>query len=61
MNDHDTLLAIQQLMDGTAWNSDTLEQIASVMVSAGYRIRDLDDRDREGFESRYDENDNPRW
>ena len=45
MSKIDALLAIQELMDGTEWNSDTLEAIAQVMINAGYRIRDLDDVD----------------
>lgn len=46
MNDHDLLLAIQELLDGTEWNADTLEAIATLMVDSGWRIRDLDDVDR---------------
>jgi hypothetical protein len=42
MTDHDALLAIQELMDGVEWSADTLDGIAKIMVSAGYRIRDLD-------------------
>lgn len=45
--DSDAMLAIQEIMDGTEWNADTLEEIAKVMISAGYRIRDIDDVDRE--------------
>jgi hypothetical protein len=51
MNDHDALLAIQELMDGTEWSADTLEAIARVMVSAGYRIRDLDEVERDDTEA----------
>lgn len=47
MNDHDAMLAIQELLDGTEWSADTLEAIADVMLKAGYRIRDLDEVDRE--------------
>jgi hypothetical protein len=47
MSDHEAMLAIQELMDGTEWNADTLEAIAEIMVRAGYRIRDLEDVDRE--------------
>lgn len=46
MDDHDLLLAIQNRLDGVEWSSDTLEEIAGLMVASGYRIRDLDDRDR---------------
>jgi len=45
MNDHDAMLAIQELMDGVEWNADTLKEIANVLELAGYRVRDLDDRD----------------
>lgn len=45
MNANDALLAIQELMDGVEWTADTHERIAAVMRSAGYRIRDVDDRD----------------
>jgi hypothetical protein len=43
----DLLLAIQELLDGVEWTPDTLASIAQLMVNAGYRIRDLDDVDRE--------------
>lgn len=43
MNPEDALLKIQELMDGVAWSSDTLEGIAEVMVEAGYKIRDLEE------------------
>lgn len=45
MKPEEALLAIQELMDGVEWTPDTLEEIKQVMVAAGYRIRDLDDRD----------------
>src|SRR5690348_14620822 len=45
--DHDLLLAIQEILDGNEWTPDTLENIANLMVAAGYRIRDRDDVDRE--------------
>lgn len=44
--DHDALLAIQDVMDGTAWDADTLETIATILIKAGYSIRDLDNNDR---------------
>jgi hypothetical protein len=47
MTESDLLLAIQELLDGVEWNSDTLERIATLMVASGYRIRDCDDFDRE--------------
>jgi hypothetical protein len=45
MSDHEAMLAIQQELDGTAWTAETLERIAEILQHAGYRIRDLDDRD----------------
>jgi hypothetical protein len=47
MDDHDLLLAIQNRLDGIEWSSDTLEEIAQLMVNSGYRIRDSGDVDRE--------------
>lgn len=46
MTDHDIVLAIQDLMDGAEWSTDTLEDIASILTANGYRIRDIDDVDR---------------
>jgi hypothetical protein len=46
MNDHDLLLAIQELLDGVEWTCETVETIAEMMVESGYRIRDKNDRDR---------------
>ena len=45
MNESDTLLAIQALLDGVGWTPDTLEEIARLLRQAGYRVRDTDDRD----------------
>lgn len=42
------LLAIQEAMDGVEWNSDTMEEVATIMVRAGYRVRDLNDTDVDG-------------
>jgi hypothetical protein len=47
MSDHDAMLAIQECLDGTEWNSNTLEEVAAIMTAAGYKIRDLDDVERE--------------
>lgn len=47
MTDYDAMLAIQDLLDGQVWSPDTLEDIAKIMVNAGYRIRDAEDIDRE--------------
>jgi UDP-N-acetylmuramate-alanine ligase len=44
MIDHEAMLAIQQELDGVAWTAETLERIAEILRQAGYRIRDLDDR-----------------
>lgn len=43
----DALLAIQEILDGTEWDSGTACEVAAVMVAAGYRIRDLDEIDHE--------------
>lgn len=51
MNDHEAMLAIQQQLDGVEWSSQTTENIAAIMTQAGYRIRDLDDREREGSDA----------
>jgi hypothetical protein len=48
MIDHEAMLAIQQELDAVEWTADTLERIAKILHQAGYRIRDLDDRDAEG-------------
>ena len=45
MNDHQAMLAIQQELDGVEWTAETLERIAEILRHAGYRIRDLNDRD----------------
>ena len=42
MNDHDILLAIQELLDGVEWTADTLAEIAELLAENGYRVRDLD-------------------
>jgi len=48
MNDHDAMLAIQEQLDGTEWTPDTLEEIARIMIAAGYVIRGRrDDRANE--------------
>ncbi len=47
MNDHELVLEIQQLMDGVEWSADTLDAIAQLLISNGYRIRDMNDYDLE--------------
>lgn len=48
MTDHEAMLAIQELLDGTdEWSADTLDAIAVIVSKAGYRIRDLNDIDQE--------------
>jgi hypothetical protein len=44
MNDHEIILAIQDLMDGTAWDSSTMNDICQLLVNNGYAIHDLDGR-----------------
>ena len=43
MNDHDMLLTIQEMLDGVEWSADTLAEIADLLTSNGYVIRDIDD------------------
>lgn len=45
MTNDEALLAIQEAMDGVEWTPDTLDAIAKIMQEAGYRIRNMDDRD----------------
>jgi uncharacterized protein YllA (UPF0747 family) len=45
MNDHEAMLAIQQELDGVEWTAEALERVADILQQAGYRIRDLDDRE----------------
>jgi len=51
MTSEDALLAIQEILDGTEWDSDTTEAIAQIMVQAGYRIRDLDEKDHQWLDT----------
>jgi hypothetical protein len=46
MTDHEAMLLIQQLLDGVEWTPDTLDSIAEILLSAGYRVRDLNEVDR---------------
>jgi hypothetical protein len=48
VNDNEILLAIQELMDGVEWSTDTLDGIAKLLNDNGYRVRDLDDADLMG-------------
>ena len=41
MNDHELVLAIQELLDGVEWNADTLDEIAGLLQANGYKVRDL--------------------
>lgn len=45
MKAEDALLAIQEAVDGVAWTPDSLKEIAAIMRSSGYRIRDIDGSD----------------
>jgi hypothetical protein len=44
MSDHDILLAIQELLDGVEWTSDTTAAIAELLDANGYRIQDTKER-----------------
>ncbi|WP_249166456.1 RidA family protein [Bradyrhizobium sp. JYMT SZCCT0428] len=39
MNDKEILLAIQKLLDGKQWHTETVDQIAMIVERAGYPIR----------------------
>lgn len=39
MNDREILLAIQRLLDGKQWHTETVDQIAMIVERAGYPIR----------------------
>lgn len=39
MTDSDLLLAIQELLSGTVWTPDTLDEIAELMRESGYEIK----------------------
>lgn len=39
--DHETLLAIRDQLDGVEWSTRTLDEIAAILIEAGYQIRDL--------------------
>ena len=45
MTDHNALHRIQELLDGVEWTPDTLEAIADIVREAGYKVRDLEDKD----------------
>jgi len=42
MNDHELILAIQELMSGEEWNSETMSAIADLLQNNGYEIEDID-------------------
>jgi len=41
VTDSDLLLAIQELLSGTVWTSDTLDEIAELMRESGYEIKEV--------------------
>lgn len=43
MDDHEIVLEIQQLLDGTEWQASLLEDIARLLTDAGYRVRDIEE------------------
>ena len=45
MDDHELILAIQEILDGTSWDSGTAAEIATLLVESGYRVRDCDEID----------------
>lgn len=42
--DHEALLLIQEVLDGTAWNETMLNEIAAILTNAGYQVRDKNDK-----------------
>ena len=40
MNDHDIVLAIQELLDDVEWTPEVLETIADILTENGYIVRD---------------------
>jgi hypothetical protein len=43
MTTHEAMLAIQEQLDGVEWSAHTLEEIAAILIEAGFRVRDLAD------------------
>jgi hypothetical protein len=41
VSDHELLLAIQELLDGVEWTTDTLSEVADLMTINGYTIHDI--------------------
>ena len=41
MDDHEIVLAIQEVLDGTEWNSATPAYIAEILETNGYYVGDL--------------------
>ena len=39
MDDKEILLAIQELLDGTQWYTETVDQISMIVERAGYPVR----------------------
>jgi energy-converting hydrogenase A subunit M len=44
MTDHEIVVLIQRFLDGTEWNADTLDAIATLLNENGYPVRDVDSR-----------------
>jgi hypothetical protein len=40
ISEHDALLSIQHQLDRREWDSDTLAQVADILRSAGFDVRD---------------------
>lgn len=41
MDDHEIIIAIQDTLDGVAWDADTVERIARILIDNGYEIGDI--------------------
>lgn len=42
VQDQAAMRSIQEALSGVEWNSETLDQVAGIVIQAGYTIRDID-------------------
>ncbi len=45
MNDHEIILAIQELMSQVEWDASTLDEIADLLDDNGYKVGDISDEE----------------
>jgi len=43
VTDHEIVLAIQQMLDGTEWQASLVNDIAQLLSDAGYAVRDIEE------------------